>query len=150
MNDCIIKPFTQQDLFNSLNKHLGRKVAPKKENGAKESKPDTLVDLSYLRKMSNNNQDFIDEIIGTFLESMPGNINEITQSAASGNWEQVAKIVHKIKPTITLMGIHSLKDKIVTLEQEAKNNPGSPQATTLAQEVSASLNQVVESLRKKV
>jgi CheY-like chemotaxis protein len=66
MNDCIIKPFTQQDLFNSLNKHLGRKVAPKKENGAKESKPDTLVDLSYLRKMSNNNQDFIDEIIGTF------------------------------------------------------------------------------------
>jgi hypothetical protein len=49
-----------------------------------------------------------------FLESMPGNINEITQSAASGNWEQVAKIVHKIKPTITLMGIHSLKDKVVT------------------------------------
>jgi hypothetical protein len=47
------------------------------------------------------------------------------------------------------MGIHSLKDKILTLEQEAKNNPGSPQATTLAQEVSVSLNQVVESLRKK-
>jgi len=150
MNDCIIKPFTQQDLFNSLNKHLGRKVAPKKENGIKESKPDTLVDLSYLRKMSNNNQDFIDEIIGTFLESMPTNISEIAQNATAGNWEQVAKVVHKIKPTITLMGIHSLKDKVVLLEQEAKHNPSSAQTTTLAQEVSASLNQVVDSLRKKV
>ena len=152
MNDCIIKPFTQQDLFNSLNKHLGRKQVPKKENGngIKERKPNTLVDLSYLRKMSNNNQDFINEIIDTFLESMPGSINEITQNAASGNWEQVAKIVHKIKPTITLMGIHSLKDKVVALEQEAKDLPGSSKAITLVQEVSDCLQQAVASIRKKV
>lgn len=150
MNDCIIKPFTQQDLFNSLNKHLGRKLVAKKETGTKESKRETIVDLSYLKKMSNNNQEFIDEIIGTFLESMPENINEITQNAASGNWEQVAKVVHKIKPTITLMGIHSLKDKVVALEQEAKTTTGSPQATTLAEEISTTLHQAIESLQKKV
>jgi PAS domain S-box-containing protein len=147
MNDCIIKPFTQQDLFAALNKHLGRKVMSKKVNGL-EKNSSTLVDLSYLRKMSNNNQDFINEIIGTFLESMPGNINEINQNAAQGNWEQVAKLVHKIKPTITLMGIHSLKDKIVALEREAKENPGSQLATNLADEVAVSLTQVIDSLRK--
>lgn len=147
MNDCIIKPFTQQDLFTALNKHLGRKIVPKKENGSAVT-THALVDLSYLRKMSNNNQDFIKEIIGTFLESMPANVNEINQSADQGNWEQVAKLVHKIKPTITLMGIHSLKDKIVALEHEAKENPGSQPAIMLAQEVSTALNQVIESLRK--
>ncbi len=148
MNDCIIKPFTQQDLFSSLNKHLGRKVIVKRETGIKETQGDSLVDLSYLKKMSNNNQEFINEIITTFLESMPGSIAEINQNATEGNWEQVAKVVHKIKPTITLMGINSLKDKILILEQEAKTNPGSSQATTLIQEVSASLLQAVEFLRK--
>ncbi|MCW5912188.1 MAG: response regulator [Cyclobacteriaceae bacterium] len=150
MNDCITKPFTQQDLFNILNKHLGRKPSLKKENGNGISKPqNTLVDLSYLRKMSNNNQDFINEIIGTFLDSMPNSISEINQNSSSGNWEQVAKIVHKIKPTITLMGIHSLKDKIALLENEAKTNPGSQQSKTLADDVSSTLSRVIESLRVK-
>ncbi len=148
MNDCITKPFTQQDLFTALNKHLGRKVMPKKENGSAVSTSHTLVDLSYLRKMSNNNQDFINEIIGTFLNSMPGSVAEINLNAEQGNWEQVAKLVHKIKPTITLMGIHTLKDKIISLEQEAKENPGSQAAITLTREVSTALNQVIDSLRK--
>jgi PAS domain S-box-containing protein len=148
MNDCIIKPFTQQDLFNSLNKHLGRKVLPKKESGTKGIKSDALFDLSYLKKMSNNNQEFIDEIVNTFVETMPGSITEINQNSTAGNWDQVSKLVHKIKPTVTLMGIHALKDKIVALEQAAKSNPGSNQALILTEEVSSSLLKVVESLRK--
>jgi PAS domain S-box-containing protein len=148
MNDCIIKPFTQQDLFNSLNKHLGRKVLPKKESGTKGMKSDALFDLSYLKKMSNNNQEFIDEIVNTFVETMPSSVAEIQQNSIAGNWDQVSKLVHKIKPTVTLMGIHALKDKIVALEQEAKSNPGSNHAFTLTEEVSSSLVKVVESLRK--
>ncbi|MBX2917530.1 MAG: response regulator [Cyclobacteriaceae bacterium] len=147
MNDCIIKPFTQQDLFNTLNKHLGRKVIAKKENSVSKPEDEPLVDLTYLKKMSNNNQDFINEIVDTFLESMPANIEEIKVNARTDNWEQVAKVVHKIKPTISLMGIHSLKDKIAKLEQEAKLNPGSANSKTLTDEVTSILTLAIKSLQ---
>ncbi|MBX2893855.1 MAG: response regulator [Cyclobacteriaceae bacterium] len=147
MNDCIIKPFTQDDLFNTLNKHLGRKVTLKKENGIGKAPMQSLVDLSYLKKMSGNNQDFINEIVDTFLESMPANIEEIKANARNNNWDQVAKVAHKIKPTISLMGIHSLKDKISSLEHEAKLKPGSTISRNLANEVTATLALTIESLR---
>jgi hypothetical protein len=33
----------------------------------------------------------------------------------------VANIIHKIKPSITFMGIHELKDMILEIEDNAKN-----------------------------
>ncbi|MBX2898904.1 MAG: response regulator [Cyclobacteriaceae bacterium] len=150
MNDCIVKPFTQEDLFTALNKHLAHKNTPRKKEEKTGAAPATLVDLTYLKKISNNNQEFIKEIVQTFLESMPQSIKEIQTNSQAGNWEQVGKVVHKIKPTITLMGIHSLKDKIVLFEQEVKGNPGSAQVNSLSEEITKALNQTVDSLRGEV
>lgn len=73
MNDCITKPFTQEDLFQVLTKYLGRKLTVKQRLVAESSKTKDLpvIDLSYLKKVSNNNGQFIQEIVASFLESMP-------------------------------------------------------------------------------
>jgi PAS domain S-box-containing protein len=150
MNDCITKPFTQEDLFQVLTKYLGRKLTVKQRNLGKDSQANntTVVDLSYLKKVSNNNGQFIKEIVSSFLESMPHTIEEIKDQLAQKNWEQLARVVHKIKPTITLIGIHHLKDKIVQLEQESKNGQDEITIRELALEVNQYLSRAIKTLKE--
>jgi len=151
MNDCITKPFTQEDLFQTLTKYLGKKLTVKKKSlmDALPTHEASLVDLSYLRKVSNNNEQFIKEIVSAFLESMPSTISNIETQLVKKDWDQLARVVHKIKPTITLMGIHQLKDKIILLEKETKNGQDENTIQTLASEVSKFLTQAIESLRSQ-
>lgn len=150
MNDCITKPFTQEDLFQALTKYLGKKLTIKQRASVKTDKTiDTpVIDLSYLKKVSNNNTEFIQEIIASFLESMPKTVEDIKVQLDQKNWEQLSRVVHKIKPTITLMGIHQIKDKIVLLEQESKNGQNENTIQTLAEEVSQFLSRAIKSLRE--
>jgi predicted component of viral defense system (DUF524 family) len=46
------------------------------------------------------------------------------------------------------MGIHHLKDKIVLLEQESKNGENEHTIKELAEEVSLSLSQAINSLKE--
>jgi PAS domain S-box-containing protein len=152
MNDCITKPFTQDDLFKSLTKNLGKKLIVKKNQTQEETrKKDEIpaIDLTYLKKVSNNNEEFIKEIISTFLETMPKTIEDIKANLADKNWIQVGKVAHKIKPTITLMGIHHLKDKILQLELETKDGCNEQLITNLAEEVNLYLNRAIDSLQVK-
>jgi CheY-like chemotaxis protein len=149
MNDCITKPFTQDDLFKILTKYLGKRLTNKQKIISSEStnQIDTpIIDLTYLKKVSNNNQEFIQEIINTFLESMPKSIEDINTFLKEKNWIQLGKVAHKIKPTITLMGIHSLKDKILQLEIEAKNGANESAIINLSNDLCVDLNRAIESL----
>jgi PAS domain S-box-containing protein len=148
MNDCIPKPFTPEDLFLVLLKHSGNKQedAPGKKNKKKEvNLNQKLVDLSYLKSVSNNDTDFIREMIVTFLESTPKSIKEIEEHAASGDWSNLGKSIHKIKPSLTMMGMPSLKTKAIEIEQLCK----SPTDTQLIHSQSALLvNQLNEALKE--
>jgi len=152
MNDCITKPFTQEDLFQALTKYLGKKLTVKKKS-APDGTPTTeisTVDLSYLRKVSNNNEQFIKEIVSAFLESMPATVSDIKTQLVKKDWDQLSRVVHKIKPTITLMGIHHLKDKIILLEKETKNGQNEDTIRELAGEVNKFLTSAIDSLRLQV
>ncbi|MBP9926160.1 MAG: response regulator [Cyclobacteriaceae bacterium] len=147
MNDCITKPFTQEDLQQTLTRYLGSKLKKKNQSAQEVKKSIREFDLTYLIKASDNNQEFIQEIINTFLESMPKTIEEIQIQLQRKNWEHLAKVVHKIKPSITLMGIHHLKEKIALLEHEAKTSRDEKTIEGLATEVSQSLSKVILSLK---
>ncbi len=150
MNDCITKPFTQDDLLKTLTKYLGKKLSIKKKPAAEEVKSvDAPVDLAYLKKVSNNNQEFIQEIVNTFLGTIPTTISDINLLVQEKNWVQLGKVIHKIKPTVTLMGIHHIKDKIQQLEHETKDGFNEELMTNLTKEVSHHLTRAVDSLSAK-
>ncbi|MDZ7650121.1 MAG: ATP-binding protein [Cytophagales bacterium] len=147
MNDCITKPFTQEDLLKTLTKYLGERLKKKQQPSQEGKQKNTEFDLSYLIKASDNNQEFIQEIINTFLDSMPKTIDEIQIQLQLKNWDHLAKLVHKIKPSITLMGIHHLKEKIALLEHETRTNQDELRIQGLANDVSQSLSKVIQSLQ---
>jgi PAS domain S-box-containing protein len=116
MNDCIAKPFTPEDLFGMLIKHMHTHES---DETSLEDIPSRhrWVNLSYLRSVSNNDTAFIKEMIETFLVSMPRTLEEMHAFVEKKDWKSVGKTIHKIKPSLSMIGMHALKTHATELEE---------------------------------
>jgi PAS domain S-box-containing protein len=151
MNDCLTKPFTQEDLLKVLDKYLGSKFhIVQSVNNKTASNKNNKVDFSYLENVSGNNKSFIREIAEAFIKSIPASIQELDQHSENENWTELARVAHKIKPSITLLGVHNLKDKIVKLEEVAKLHKNPWQINQLSKEISSELVETLESLKVQI
>lgn len=119
MNDFLPKPFTPDDLHRKIIDELKIKPSPKPKKTAERKR--TKMDLTYLRSISNNNEDFVKEMMQTFVQSIPGVLTEMKLCLSDGNWEKLSKLAHQIKPSFTLLGVHELKNTILFIEENGKN-----------------------------
>jgi len=145
MNDCIPKPFTPEDLYNKLVRFKsGSKRNP--EPKTRNILPKKIVDLTYLRNISNDNQKFIDDMIAAFLESIPKSIDEIKMNTEAAKWIELARAIHKIKPSLTLIGLHSSKEKALMLEDLAKQQKNIDRIPSLADNLCEELTHALREL----
>lgn len=119
MNDFLPKPFTPDDLHRKIIDELKIKPNPKPKKISERKR--TKMDLTYLRSISNNNEDFVKEMMQTFVQSIPGVLTEMKQCLNDENWEKLSKLAHQIKPSFTLLGVHELKNTILFIEENGKN-----------------------------
>ena len=82
------------------------------------------TDLSYLVSICGDDPEFKKEMIETFLNNTPPLINEMKDLLKTSEWKKIGDIAHKIKPSITFMGIHSAKDLILDLEMKGRQQDG--------------------------
>ncbi len=154
MDDFLTKPFTQEELLKTLSRHLASKFHFKKSEAVTQaSSPldkSNKIDFAYLEKVSGGNKDFISDMADAFIQSMPVNMLELEKQTKAENWDEVARVAHKIKPSITLMGVHHLKDKIVKLETESKAKENPFLITELSKEIGRELTDAVESLKIQI
>ena len=79
------------------------------------------LDLSYLEEISGGDEEFIADMIETFLEETPKDLAEMKARSAEENWIEVGKMAHKLKSSIKMFGFESLKNIALQLEQDGKN-----------------------------
>jgi PAS domain S-box-containing protein len=149
MDDCIAKPFTPEDLYQTLTKHCRSKKNTNQEIPIK-NEANELVDLTYLKTMSNNNKDFISEMVNTFIQTIPASILEINNSLKSTDWKALSRGVHKIKPSITLMGLHAAKSKAIEIETALEAKKPTAILSQSVQEFCALLNSALVNLKKGI
>lgn len=66
-------------------------------------------------------EDFVQQIINIFLETIPGNTDSLVKACDEKDWEQVYFFAHKIKSNVNLLSIDTIIDEIKFVEQSAKN-----------------------------
>jgi PAS domain S-box-containing protein len=124
MDSFLPKPFTPDDLFRKLFYDL--KISPRKDIPRREIKKkiktQSHYNLTYLREVSGNNQEFINEMLQTFARTIPPILDDMVANAMTGNWPTVGNLAHQIKPSFVLMGASGLRDGIIEIEKSAKEN----------------------------
>ena len=78
------------------------------------------VDLTVLSNASANDKAFMKELINTILETLPDEIEKLGELIASDQLFDAAKVLHKIKPSVSYFGITSLNDERTAIHDKAK------------------------------
>jgi PAS domain S-box-containing protein len=121
MNDYLPKPFTPEDLQRKIFEDL--KIEPGMSPAQfTDRKTNTAFDFSYLRSVSGNNEDFIREMIQTFIQTIPPILQDMGRSLEEKDWIRLSRLAHQIKPSFALMGMNDLRAKLLQIEENAKTN----------------------------
>ena len=87
------------------------------------------IDLDYIYNISDGDREFIKEMLEVFVKITPESIDIINDSLEQKQWKEVARVAHKIKPSILLLGIDELTKLVKEIEHMAKNQEELDQLT---------------------
>ncbi|RSK47596.1 PAS domain-containing hybrid sensor histidine kinase/response regulator [Hymenobacter rigui] len=110
MNDYLAKPFQEQDLLKMVYNWTAR---PQQESQS----PEKLYDLVLLHEMARGDQQFIDFMLATFLESSTTILQELHSALAGGNLTRLQAGAHKIKPSLMHLHMKAVLEPVEHLEK---------------------------------
>ena len=106
-----------------------------------------ITDLSYLHDYSSNDKDFVIEMVELFISSTPGFLDEMQNAFDKGEYKTVGRISHKIKPSMTFMGIKNGKELTIELEEVALEGNDIDKISSKVKEVIQLCTNAIEELK---
>jgi len=161
MNDYLSKPFEPGSLYNKIAKLV------KQENGkgyreplppsVEKPKPivedipsEKLYDLSTLQNMSRGNDDFVLEMIQTFIETVSKSLVNFDEFMECQKWDRVSAVAHRMKPSLDLFGIGEIKNEIRLLEHYTSEKKNIEMIPELVGKLKRVCNKVMEGLQEEM
>lgn len=111
--------------------------------------PKELYDLSILSDMVYGDTDFMRELVETFIEYAPTDAMELAAFAKERNWEEASKKAHKLKSSIRTIGVTSLSDVILQIEQDSRDQTNMDTICDKIHNFTQTLNIVLDHLKKE-
>lgn len=81
-----------------------------------------MIDLTFLKKISKDNPQKMKRYISLYLDVAPNTFEEMHRNLQNEDWEQLRINAHSLKPQADFMGIASLKDALIKIEEAVKTN----------------------------
>jgi CheY-like chemotaxis protein len=116
MDDYISKPVDERLLQSKLILFLTREAF---SNQKERTEGETVTDLSYLIKRTKSDPLLMGEMISLFLGQTLGLLKEMKESSNSKDWKSLYSIVHKLIPSLSIVGI---KQDYIALAQTLQEN----------------------------
>ncbi|WP_157530842.1 response regulator [Hymenobacter norwichensis] len=138
INECLTKPFKEEEFYRKL---VALVQAP----------PTPLYNLALVHELADGDTVFVERIIRSFLLHIPPSIQQIQTAAAAGQWAQVAKLVHHIKPNLVQFGVAALTQPLQLLMEQPR--PGAKAATlrtAAVRQLVRQVNRVLEALPEQL
>lgn len=116
MDDYITKPFAEESLITIIEKHIGRQ---KNQSDAVKVRA-VPYDLTGIQKLGQGDEAFIKKIITLFITQTQEMIPMIDLAFNNQNFAEIARLVHKLRPSVEAVGIASISEEMRELEVSAK------------------------------
>lgn len=150
MNDYLPKPFTPDDLYRKIFRDL--RIRTQKNGATKKvtTGRKSGFDLAYLRSVSNNNQEFLQEMILTFVQTIPPVLVEMSDAVSRKNWHKLSQLAHQIKPSFSLLGMDALRKIVFYIEENAEQEINLPEVSQITNDFIQECNEMVIDLKKEI
>lgn len=94
-----------------------------------------LCDMSYLAETLSGKKPLIKEIMDDFLALMPVELTMLNNAIAISDYAKIKSIAHKMRSSVSLMGIYVLEPVLIDLENTGTTAPDIEKATQLYDEL---------------
>ncbi|WP_439479302.1 PAS domain S-box protein [Chryseobacterium aquaticum] len=148
MNDYITKPFIEENLLKIIYKHTknAKHLRQKKSTGE-----EVLYDLKNIKTLSRGNEEFVQKMLSIFISQTQETIPLIEKAFEEKNNSEIARLVHKIKPSVEGIGIFSIKEDVKLLEISAKEQKAElTELYALFEKIKQTLNTVINQLKAEL
>ena len=85
-----------------------------------------IYSLDKINEMADGDQEFILSIVSVFLDEVPNDLQSLEEAVDSGDFEQIYKLSHKIKPNVDLLGMEATRVLALEMETMGKNRADLP------------------------
>lgn len=109
-----------------------------------------VTDLSYLQEMAMGDEEIVIETTEVFLENTPEALEEIKNLYTQEKWDELAKLVHKIKPNFSYMGMNRARELLLDIEEQAKSSNISDELPNQITEFSEICNRAFDELSTEI
>jgi HPt (histidine-containing phosphotransfer) domain-containing protein len=81
-----------------------------------------MIDLTFLKKFTKDDSQKMKRYISLYLDVAPKTFEEMQRNLNEKDWEQLRINAHSLKPQADFMGISSLKEALIKIEEAVKLN----------------------------
>jgi PAS domain S-box-containing protein len=107
MNDYIAKPVDERMLYSKIISLVkGTKSSENRDIDSLVPVKTRCIDLSYLKKRTKSSPSLMLEMIGLYLNQTPLLVETMNLSLVNEDWTSLQAAVHKMIPSLAIMGIH--------------------------------------------
>jgi len=159
MNGYLTKPFKEKELYEAIVNVLPEEyltpAAPEEEDQEKvavasdETKGPKLYNLDDLRMIQKDDDSFVLNILGLFIQNVPKNASELVIACDNGDWEKVYFLAHKMKSSIDLVNIVSIKDDVRRVELNAKTKANLEEIPEKAANINAIVQRATDQMKEE-
>ncbi|MEM9077377.1 MAG: Hpt domain-containing protein [Bacteroidota bacterium] len=80
-----------------------------------------IYSLDKINEMAEGDQDFVVSVVSVFLDEVPTDLEGLENAISTGDYENVYKLAHKIKPNVDLLGMEQTRATALEIETLGKN-----------------------------
>ncbi len=107
-----------------------------------------IYSLDKLNEMAEGDDDFILSVVTVFLEEVPQDLEDLEKAIASGDYENVYKLAHKIKPNVDILGMDQTRAIALEIETLGKDEANMDQVREKFPALKKDIHQVISELHK--
>jgi PAS domain S-box-containing protein len=148
MNDFVTKPFSPNQLMAVLQKYVKVKSQPSDLKAIASKK--SPLDQIRLQEMYGDDKAYAADMFQTFLDEVLPAFKDMQGLLYANDWGNLAKLTHKLKPTLGMVGLTQLEQKMLEIETLANTAPTETSLQELYDSVQRELDQYEPILQQEL
>ncbi len=104
--------------------------------------------LDYLENISGGDQEFVNDMIQTFIINVPEDLEKIKNWVKNKNWQKVGEDSHRFASSLLFLGLDNLKQIANTIEELGIKQSDVTQIPDLINQLEKGCFQIIEELKR--
>ncbi|HEY4787848.1 MAG TPA: response regulator [Bacteroidales bacterium] len=152
MNDYITKPFNADELLRVISLYVRPDLIKIEDNFQQKvldsSETTKFYNLEGLKNLFGNDSNTIEDMVRLFITDSTEQWENLSDAYKQNNFTILSEIAHKLKASVDMMGIESLKLVIRDIEKLGKENDPEHKLSGLTQTFGETMDKVIIQLKE--